>query len=122
MPATRAHAAGPLAAFPISRRTKRAARGGGPSRSSAEALEQRVLLSAGDPDPTFAAGAARVTTDFGGWDGARAVFVVPGGKIVSVGVSTSSPRGEPLSDIVLARYNPDGTLDPTFGGGDGKVV
>jgi uncharacterized delta-60 repeat protein len=49
----------------------------------------------------------------GGWGIARAVALQPDGKIVLAGFG---------SGFALARYKKDGTLDPTFGGGDGKVT
>jgi len=70
----------------------------------------------GSLDSTFGNGGI-VTTDFGGGtkDFARAVALQPNGKIV-VG-------GEAGYDYGLARYNPDGTLDTTFGPNhNGKVT
>jgi uncharacterized delta-60 repeat protein len=56
----------------------------------------------------------KVTTDFdGGTDVAQAVAVAPDGKIVVAG-------GGPRDFFELARYNPNGSLDQTFGTG-GKV-
>jgi uncharacterized delta-60 repeat protein len=56
----------------------------------------------------------RVTTDLGTQDDdARAVAIDPDGRIVAAG-----DAGE---DVALARYLPDGTLDPTFDA-DGVVV
>jgi uncharacterized delta-60 repeat protein len=66
----------------------------------------------GTLDAAFGSGGL-VTTDFGRFDQANGVAVQPDGKIVVVG---------PLGDAVgVARYNPSGSLDPTFGTG-GKVV
>jgi uncharacterized delta-60 repeat protein len=82
-----------------------------------------VLLSAGDPDPTFAGGAARLTSDFGGDDGIRAMAVLADGRILAAGRTTwHSPSGDLLSDVALARYRPDGSPDVSFGGGDGRAV
>jgi uncharacterized delta-60 repeat protein len=77
----------------------------------------------------FAAGGAldtsfssdgKVTTDLSArGDFAAAVAVQTDGKIVVAGGSaydTADPK------FALARYNADGTLDTTFGGGDGKVT
>jgi uncharacterized delta-60 repeat protein len=71
-------------------------------------------------DSSFGTG-GKVTTDFGpGLDSARAVAVQPDGKIVAAGFTRSS--GVPVeSNLALARYKSDGSLDPTFGSG-GKVV
>jgi uncharacterized delta-60 repeat protein len=71
----------------------------------------------GSLDPGF--GAAGVAlTDFGRGDRAWAVRLQPDGKIVAAGDS-SNPR---LSDFALARYGAAGALDPSFGGGDGKLT
>src|SRR5829696_9041667 len=69
----------------------------------------------GGLDPTFS-GDGKQTTDFGGEPGidvATAVAMQTDGKIVAVG------RGGPEGDFALARYNPNGSLDPTFSG-DGQ--
>jgi uncharacterized delta-60 repeat protein len=66
----------------------------------------------GTLDSTFGVGGL-VMTDFGGFDQANGVALQPDGKIVVVG-----PLGGALG---VARYNPDGSLDATFGSG-GKVV
>lgn len=61
----------------------------------------------GSLDPTFGTG-GRVVTDFaGGFDEARALVIQPDGRIVAAG----------RNNFQLARYEPDGTLDPTFGQG-----
>ncbi|MFD3476717.1 calcium-binding protein [Streptomyces sp. NPDC058695] len=53
------------------------------------------------------------------WSEAHAVALQPDGKIVAVG---SSWRGyENCCWFTVARYNTNGTLDPSFGGGDGRV-
>jgi uncharacterized delta-60 repeat protein len=72
--------------------------------------------SDGSLDPTFD-GDGRVTTDFGGnTDQAFAVAIQGDGKIVAGGFAAVSGV-----DFALARYNTDGSLDPTFDG-DGKVT
>jgi uncharacterized delta-60 repeat protein len=54
-----------------------------------------------------------VTTDVAGRaDGANAVAVQPDGKIVAAGFAQTTPID---FDFALARYNPDGTLDHSFG-------
>jgi uncharacterized delta-60 repeat protein len=68
----------------------------------------------GSLDPSFGTG-GQVTTDFGGLDEASGVAIQADGKIVVAG------RGGPSSDFALARYNADGTLDPSFGTG-GQVT
>jgi len=74
--------------------------------------------SPGDLDPRFGAG-GRVTTDFRGiYDNAFAAALQADGKIVAAG---SSYRDTISTDIALARYNTDGSLDSSFGSG-GKVI
>jgi uncharacterized delta-60 repeat protein len=68
--------------------------------------------SSGFLDSSFGDG-GRVTTDFTTDDDGRAVIVQPDGKIVMA--------GQTLGKFILARYRPDGSLDPSFGSG-GKVV
>ena len=71
----------------------------------------------GSLDATFGTG-GKVITDFGGIDRARALALQPDGKIVVAGESAPFTG---LSDFALARYNPDGSLDASFGTG-GKVT
>jgi len=68
----------------------------------------------GDLDPAFGT-SGKVTTHFEGVGGAQAVALQADGKIVAVGGT-----GKPFR-FALARYNPHGSLDTTFGG-DGKVT
>ena len=84
----------------------------GPGQASAQA-------SPGDLDPTFGTG-GKVATDFvGGHDQARALVVQADGRLVAAGIAVT---GEATNlDFALARYHPDGTLDPTFGNG-GEVT
>ncbi len=77
----------------------------------------------GSLDRTFG-GDGKVTTDFGAgtWDEARALVLQPDGKLVAAGTSnlySDDPASH--SDLALARYNPDGTLDGTFAEG-GKAT
>jgi uncharacterized delta-60 repeat protein len=67
----------------------------------------------GSLDASFS-GDGKQTTDFGDFDLARGVALQANGKIVAVGVEFSAG-----GDFALARYNPNGTLDPSFSG-DGK--
>ncbi|HLJ92667.1 MAG TPA: DUF4214 domain-containing protein [Gemmataceae bacterium] len=74
-----------------------------------EQLEGRTLLSAGDLDPILGTG-GKVVMNFQGPVSATALAMAaqPDGKIVVAGT-------DPAVDILLARYNPDGSLDPSFG-------
>src|SRR5690349_19379842 len=95
------------------------------ARPLPEELERRVLLAASLLDPTFGGGDGIVTTDVATSGGAvAAVSVLASGKILAAGnASASLPSGSPpAGDFALARYNADGSLDKTFGGGDGKAT
>ena len=71
--------------------------------------------SSGVLDPTFGTG-GKVITDFGASnEGIAAVAVQSDGKLVAAGSSYLNG-----GDFALARYNPNGTLDTSFGSG-GKV-
>jgi uncharacterized delta-60 repeat protein len=74
-----------------------------------ESLEGRRMLSAGQLDPTFGNG-GKVVTDAGLGFG-NGVAIQADGKIVAVATDDDS-RG-----FHLLRYNPDGSLDRTFGTG-----
>jgi uncharacterized delta-60 repeat protein len=80
----------------------------------------RILLarydSSGNLDPTFGSGGT-VLTDIGSGansDIARAIAIQPDGKIVAAGIA-EEPPGQSPSFGVVARYEPDGALDPSFG-------
>ncbi|MFC6663578.1 delta-60 repeat domain-containing protein [Deinococcus multiflagellatus] len=76
----------------------------------------------GSLDPTFGSG-GKVITAVGptnSTDDIRALQVQSDGKLVIAG-RTTNVGGTTTNDIVLVRYNADGTLDPTFGSG-GKVI
>jgi uncharacterized delta-60 repeat protein len=89
-------------------------------RLGVEALEDRwVPSNAGVLDPTFGNNGV-VSTDVPGSrsDYARDLVVnLPGGKILVAGSSYGG-----TGDLVLARYNADGSPDTTFGSGTGRVV
>jgi uncharacterized delta-60 repeat protein len=73
----------------------------------------------GSIDTTFGGGTGTVTTDFASrTDVATSVAVQADGKIVVAGVALFSSTDDRFA---LARYNTDGSLDPTFDG-DGKVT
>src|SRR5262245_17690173 len=72
----------------------------------------------GTLDTTFGTG-GRVLTDFGSsTDSANAMVVQSDGKIVVAGQTSRSGTG---SELAVARYNADGSLDTSFGAG-GKVI
>lgn len=68
----------------------------------------------GTADNTFGFN-GKVITKFNEYVSANAVAIAPGGKIVVAGYTQSS------SDFVLAKYNSNGTPDPSFGI-NGKVI
>ena len=68
----------------------------------------------GSLDTSFGTG-GKVTTDFGGFDGANGLAIQGDDKIVAAG------RGGFFTVFALARYNIDGSLDTTFDG-DGMVT
>jgi uncharacterized delta-60 repeat protein len=72
----------------------------------------------GTLDPTFD-GSGKVVTDFGAFDEAFAVAIQADGKIVTAGFSYAETPAPP--NFAMARYDPDGSLDPTFDG-DGRAV
>jgi uncharacterized delta-60 repeat protein len=81
-----------------------------------------ITAAPGDLDPTFD-GDGRVTTNLLPVDEARGVAVQADGRIVAAGVAICPPCATPFTPhlFALARYNRDGSLDPTFDG-DGKVT
>src|SRR2546423_4005421 len=85
-----------------------------------------IALAAGAPvahamdgglDPTFGANGTVVTDFITTDDFLDRVAVQPDGKIVAIGMSS----GPYFPRFALARYNPDGSLDRTFGIG-GKIT
>ena len=73
-----------------------------------------------DPDRTLDTSfgdSGRVGPNFDGPGGFSALVLQPDGKLVAAGVAGPFDRG----DFLLARFNPDGTLDTSFGTG-GLVV
>jgi uncharacterized delta-60 repeat protein len=68
----------------------------------------------GSLDPTFGDGGI-VQTAFIGEDTLAGIAVQPDGKIVATGTGALFGHGTDIETIALARYEPDGSLDPTFG-------
>jgi uncharacterized delta-60 repeat protein len=76
------------------------------------------FTAAGALDPSFGV-AGKVTTKFGpNNDAANALVVQPNGRLVAAGSSVNASLD---NDFALARYKPNGSLDPAFGTG-GKVT
>ncbi len=80
-------------------------------------LAAAARAAPGDLDPTFS-GDGKQFTDFPyGVDRAAAAVPQPDGKIVVVGRALRDDSGDgDAYDFAIARYDPDGTLDPSFSG------
>jgi uncharacterized delta-60 repeat protein len=89
-------------------------------RPRLERLEERTLLNAGAPDPTFGTQGNSVTpygvvtTQLQGADSAEAVAIQPDGKIVVAG-SSAHPLAPTVAEYGIVRYSTASTLDKTFG-------
>jgi uncharacterized delta-60 repeat protein len=74
----------------------------------------------GTIDTSFGGGDGKVITNFtGGEDAVYGLAIQADGKIVAAG-DAGLRTGN--SKFAVARYDSGGTLDPSFGGGDGKVT
>lgn len=74
------------------------------------------ILASGELDTTFGSG-GKVTTQFGYGGSAYSVAIQSDGKILAVGYSYMIHDGLNAPDFALVRYNPDGSLDNSFGNG-----
>lgn len=86
-----------------------------------ERLEDRRMLAAGSLDPTFDPPPIGplpgvVVSDLGFFEEGQALAVQSDGKILMVGTLDDLDNPSP-SDIAVARYNANGTLDLDFGNG-----
>lgn len=75
------------------------------------------INSDGTPDHTFG-DCGIVRTNIHSSDYAHSISVLEDGKIILGGITSTTATGV---DVVILRYNSDGTLDPTFSS-DGKVI
>jgi uncharacterized delta-60 repeat protein len=80
-------------------------------------------LPNGSLDPAFGSGGIVRTSFSSSSVAALAIALQPDGKIVAAGggVLNNEPGGGAFNVSAMARYNPDGSLDQTFGSG-GKVL
>ncbi len=93
---------------------------GDPSRPHVAGFGFARYLPGGSPDPAFS-GDGRTLADFGFVNqGATTVGVDSAGRVIATGTITTFDGS--TSSIGIARLLPDGTPDPSFGGGDGEVV
>jgi uncharacterized delta-60 repeat protein len=70
--------------------------------------------SDGTLNPSFGADGI-VQTSFTGDDQLAGIVVQPDGKIVATGAGFGLGHGQEVDKILLARFKPNGSLDPTFG-------
>jgi len=77
--------------------------------------------SDGSLDLPFGGGDGIATADFSGGlgDSGQTVLLQPDGKIVMGGREPTLVPGSPDSVFTVARFNNDGSLDTSFGGGNG---
>jgi uncharacterized delta-60 repeat protein len=73
----------------------------------------------GSLDDSFGTNGVTTTDFFSGPDSITAIQLQPDGKIIAAGVAQDGTDGKAWG---LARYNTDGTLDPTFGAGSGRTI
>ena len=77
------------------------------------------LTSAGLPDPSFGGGDGKLAVDFGKTFDPYAMVALANGKLLVSGEFYPTPTD---SEFLVARLLPKGTLDHSFGGGDGFVT
>ncbi len=88
--------------------------------SMLDLLESRRLMSASTIDTSFSGDGKELL--FAGDDVIfRAVTVLPGGKSLAVGTIDMDPSANDQEDFLVARFNANGTLDTSFGGGVGWI-
>src|ERR1041384_613587 len=81
-------------------------------------LLSSVPVEAGPSDLDTSFNGGIVVTGLNEFDQIKDIVIQPDGKIVAVGGSGISHEGDvPRLDIMVARYNMDGSLDTTFGNG-----
>jgi uncharacterized delta-60 repeat protein len=76
------------------------------------------LTSSGTLDTSFGINGTVITDFNNGEERCQSMAVQSDGKILLSGFRTNGAN----SDFALARYNVNGSLDTSFGGGDGKIV
>ena len=76
----------------------------------------------GGTDFGFGTGGKQITDFFGAGAQANGVVMQPDGKFVVAGTASDSATRPVATDIALARYNADGSLDPAFGTGGETAI
>lgn len=69
----------------------------------------------GSTDFGFGSGGKQITDFFGAGAKANAIVLQPDGRFIAAGTASDSSTRPSATDIALARYNPDGSLDTGFG-------
>jgi uncharacterized delta-60 repeat protein len=87
---------------------------------AAERLELRRLFAGGALDTTFGDGGAAAADYHRLNENVGRVLVQPDQKVLVCGSTGDVSTG--ANDFILARFNPDGTPDAGFGGGDGIAL
>ncbi|CAA9510469.1 MAG: hypothetical protein AVDCRST_MAG12-3190 [uncultured Rubrobacteraceae bacterium] len=73
------------------------------------------FLPDGTPDATFGGGDGKLTANLGTYGRAKDLAVLPDGRLMVAGYAGY------VNDFMLARFRPDGAIDKSFGGGDGRL-
>lgn len=76
----------------------------------------------GSTDFGFGTGGKQITDFFGAGAKANGVVLQPDGKFVVAGTASDSATRPVATDIALARYNADGSLDSAFGTGGETAI
>ena len=84
-----------------------------PAALSVEVLNSYMTTLTTNTEPTFKVGDGKLTTSIGSSGVGYSVSLQADGKILVAGYSKNVSN----SDFALVRYNDDGTLDSSFGGG-----
>src|SRR4051812_10058210 len=77
---------------------------------------QAAFAAPGDLDPSFAGGKGVLVPDFGAQEFGNALAIQPDGKILVAG-NASTPTDP--SDVLVARFSTQGSLDTSFASGAG---
>jgi len=86
----------------------------GAKQDDPSATRRESPEAAGDLDPTFGNGGIQTTDFFDNYDTATSLALQPDGKVVAAGLALHDSALS-SGDFALARYNSDGSLDPSFG-------